>query len=71
MFMGVHYGGIINTTFYFMAKGNQEIMEIPCKTHNALVHLGNKCILIVNILENRCAQFFMCCFSRVIMYSLF
>ena len=35
----------------------QRIWKIPYRTHNAIVHLINKCNSIVNILEKRCIKF--------------
>ena len=38
-------------------KAIRKLWKIPYRTHNALVHLINKCNTIVNILEKRCAMF--------------
>ena len=40
-----------------MRKAIRKLWKIPYRTHNALVHLINKCNTIVNVLEKRCAKF--------------
>ena len=56
----------------------RRIWKIPYRTHNALVHLINKCNSIVNILEKRCIKFLWnllnsenVFFSRICKYSMF
>ena len=40
-----------------LRKAMRKLWKIPYRTHNAIVHLINKCNSIVNILEKRCAKF--------------
>ena len=59
-------------------KAIRRLWKIPYRTHNALVHLINKCNLIVNILEKRCIKFLWnllngenVLFNRICRYSIY
>ena len=81
MFMEAHYGSLIITItlsdFVFHGvKLSEEYGKYP--THNALVHLINKCNSIVNILKKQCIKFLWnllnsknVLFSRICKYSMY